>query len=118
MLCQITQRLESAFFLQAPSKSSKQGDKYDDSGPWARRNRSIENFAGIEDDSDVSGTPTPNQIYHVETSFFLVPWTDIDLNFKLEELTRSRLEIISLLQECFKPIYPLLVEAVEPVLLS
>ena len=37
---------------------------------------------------------------------------------ELEELTRSRLEIISLLQECFKPIYPLLVEAVEPVLLS
>ena len=31
--------------------------EYDDSGPRARHNRSIENLAGIKDDSVVSGPP-------------------------------------------------------------
>ena len=63
----------------------KKASKFDDSvsGRGVIDLFTIENLAGIKDDSVVSGTPKPNQIYHVQTSFFLVLWTDSDLNFKL-----------------------------------
>ena len=56
----------------------KKASKFDDSvsGRGVIDLFTIENLAGIKDDSVVSGTPEPNQIYHMLTSFFFFPWTD------------------------------------------